>query len=212
MGLDVVIVELPFHGSRSVENPSLLNMFPSIDPVITNEGFSQAIFELREISKWIKHELDCPIIGLGLSLGAQAISLWSSLDQLDATICVAPLVSIPQFIWKQVSGTALEQSLLKAGFSYDYLESGFAVSSPKSYFLRSDKKHTLIVAGKNDLIVPSSQAEELWKHWNKPKIHWIEDGHIEQLITPGTGKKVHNFLTKLGLASKSLEPAQKIKV
>jgi hypothetical protein len=210
MGLDVLVVELPFHGSRSFNNFSIRNMFPSVDPVITNEGFAQAIFEFREIATWIKHELECPIIGLGLSLGAQAISLWSSLDELQATICVAPLVSIPKFIWKQVSGTPLEKSLFKAGLNYEYLESGFAVTSPISYNLRTQKKNVFIVAGKNDLIVPSSQAVELWKHWNRPKIHWIEDGHIEQLITPGTGKKVHNFLNKLGLASKVLEPAQKL--
>ena len=211
MGLDVIVVELPLHGSRSPDHLNPLNMFPSVDPTVTNEGFAQSICELREISHWVKTELDCPIVGLGLSLGAQALSLWASLDELDAAICVAPLLSLSQFIWGQVSGTALESTLVKAKLGADLLERGFAVSNPKSYFLETKKNSVMIIAGRNDVVVPSSHAEALWKHWGEPKIHWVEDGHIEQLITPGTGNEVLSFLHGLGLANKELEPVSRKK-
>ena len=199
LGLDVIIVELPMHGARKSEINSITQMFPSLDPAVTNESFAQSICELREISTWVRSEIDCPVIGLGLSLGAQVISLWASLDSIDAVICVAPLVSLPSFIWSQVAGTNLEATLLKIGLNQQMLEQGFAVSNPLSYFLSTPRNQVLIVAGKNDIIVPASHAETLCKHWNSPRIHWLPDGHIEQLTAPSTGQEIKDFLGKLGL-------------
>lgn len=199
LGLDVIVVELPMHGSRKSELDSIIQMFPSLDPAVTNENFAQSVCELREIANWARSEINCPIIGVGLSLGAQVIALWASLDNLDAAVCVAPLVSLPTFIWNQVSGTSLETTLVKSGLGKQVLEQGFAVSNPLSYFLSTPRNQVLIVAGRNDIIVPSSHAETLYKHWNSPRIHWLQDGHIEQLTAPSTGLEIKDFLSSLGL-------------
>jgi predicted alpha/beta hydrolase family esterase len=204
MGLDVIVFELPFHGSRRPEKFLPLKMFPGIDAACTNESFAQAIYELRGIREWLKRENDKPVIGVGLSLGAQVLSLWSSLDRLDAAICVAPLVSLADFIWAQVEGAALAERLVSAGISRQLLEAGFSVSSPLSYPLAMEKEKVLIIAGKHDEIVPSSHAEALWNHWQRPSIHWLDKGHIEQLVTEGTAGKVHAFLKERGLADPQL--------
>src|SRR6185369_2176308 len=31
-----------------------------------------------------------------------------------------------------------------------------------------------------DRICPPSQAEALWMHWNRPRIHWYPGGHLAQ--------------------------------
>ena len=211
MGLDVIVVELPLHGSRSPEEYTPLNLFPSLDPAVTNESFAQSIFELREVISWVKDELSCPVIGLGLSLGAQTIALLSSIMALDAVICVAPMVSLSSFIWQQVVGTTLEQTLIKAGLDKTLIDEGFAVTAPLSYSPKIDKDRMMIVAGKNDVIVPSHHATELWEYWQKPKIHWLDDGHIEQLVAPGTGHVIHGFLRDLGLALENLKLTGRVK-
>ncbi|HMO17025.1 MAG TPA: hypothetical protein PKA63_00195 [Oligoflexia bacterium] len=204
MGLDVIIFELPFHGLRNPEQLLPTLMFPGIDPACTNEGFAQAIFELRSIREWLRREDDKPVIGMGLSLGGHTVALWHTLDFLDAAICVAPLVSLPDIIWSQVEGGPMEKRLQEVGISKEVLENGFSVSSPLAYPFSGIKSATMIVAAKNDVIVPAAHATMLWEHWGRPDIHWVDDGHIEQLLTPGTGERIHEFLSRLGFADPEL--------
>lgn len=210
LGLDVVLFELPFHGLRRPDPLLPTKMFPSLDPACTNESFAQAIFELRAIKDWLLKEKEQAIVGVGLSLGAHTLALWASLDKLDAIICTAPLVSLPNFIWSQVEGGPLDLRLKEAGITREVLERGFAVSNPLSYSLAMDKESALIIAGERDSIVPAEQAKLLWEHWNRPDIHWVLDGHIEQLLAPGTAEKVHTFLHNLGLADKTLRKVHKL--
>lgn len=210
MGLDVILFELPFHGLRKPETFLPTRMFPGIDAACTNESFAQAIFELRGIREWLRRDGDKPVVGVGLSLGAQVLSLWASLDPLDAAVCVAPLVSLPDFVWSHVEGAALAERLVEAGITKELLEKGFAVTSPLSYPLLMDKRKVMIVAGKNDEIVPSSHAEALWNHWQCPEIFWLSKGHIEQLVTEGTAARVHAFLSGLGLADADLRKVVRV--
>lgn len=204
MGLDVIVVELPLHGSRSTQGVTPLDIFPSIDPLITQESFAQSIFELRELREWMHKTISCPTIGLGLSLGAHVISLWASLDRLDAAICVSPLIDIARFVWNSIQGTPLEQMLLSAGYDVKKLSQAFLVSSPLAYPPKLKAEDAFIVAAKNDAIVPSEHAKSLCMHWNNPEMLWLADGHIEQLVTPTTGEAIHTFLRSKGLAHNAL--------
>jgi pimeloyl-ACP methyl ester carboxylesterase len=209
MGLDVIVFELPLHGLRRPQEFLPTKMFPGIDAACTNESFAQAIYELRGIREWLERENTKPVIGVGLSLGAQILALWASLDQLDAIVCAAPLVSLPDFIWSQVEGASLSERLIEAGLSREVLEKGFSVSNPLSYSLTMNKENVLIVAGRNDSIVPASHATSLWNHWKNPPIYWLQEGHIEQLIAEDTAQKVHAFLSSLGFADEVLRKVEK---
>ncbi len=204
MGLDVISIELPLHGSRSPARLTPLNLFPSIDPAVTNESFAQAIYELRAIKIWLQEQSDKPIIPVGLSLGAHTAALWASLDNLDAVVCAAPLSSMPHIIWSNVENTPMGDIIKNAGISFNLLRRVFAVSSPLSYQPRLDPDKRLIITSQHDPIIPAIQGVLLNQHWAGSQIHELKDGHIEQLVEPSSIIAVHKFLAKNGFALSEL--------
>ncbi len=203
LGLDVLLYELPYHGGRSPSDVHPLKMFPSIDPVITNESFAQAIFELRALRDWLDEIDKKPVVAVGLSLGAQTVALWSSLDRLDGVICIAPVVSIAKRIWHYVKCSPLADTLIKVGLTEDFFDRAFASGSPLSYFLTTEKQRVLIIASKEDHIVPFEEVQTLVDHWKQPKTHFVPKGHVEQLVNDETLLVVKNFLNSLGLIKES---------
>lgn len=203
LGLDVLIYELPLHGGRSPSVFHPLRIFPSIDPIITNESFAQAIFELRALKNWLDEISPKPVMGVGLSLGAQTLALWSSLDKLDAVICVAPVVSIAKRIWHYVQNSPLSETLTKVGLTEDLFQRAFAPSTPLSYFLSTEKEKTLIIASKEDHIIPFNEVQLLVDHWKSPRTHFVAKGHVEQLVSEDTLLVVKEFLSSLDMIAEN---------
>jgi pimeloyl-ACP methyl ester carboxylesterase len=76
-GFDVATFVLPFHGARAPDASGAL--FPSPNPLRTNEGFGQAIHDLRAFARWLR-ERGAPAVGaMGMSLGGYTTALWASL-------------------------------------------------------------------------------------------------------------------------------------
>lgn len=197
LGFDVLVYELPFHGGRAPKDIHPLKIFPSIDPVITNESFAQAIFELRALKNWLDEDKVKPVIAMGLSLGAQTVSLWASLDKLDGIICVAPVVSIAKRIWYYVKNSPLADTLTKVGLTEDLFDRAFSPSTPLSYFLNVEKDNVLVIASKEDHIVPFEEVEMLVRHWDIPNTHFVPKGHVEQLVNEETLVAVKKFLEEV---------------
>jgi pimeloyl-ACP methyl ester carboxylesterase len=96
--------------------------------------------------------------------------------------------------------------MLRAQISAAELKSAYAVHCPLRYEPRTPLHARLIFAGLQDGIVPPAQAQTLWEHWRKPRIHWLSGGHFGQIVEPNTLRQVHEFLLELGLAhSRPLE-------
>src|SRR4051812_20147186 len=36
----------------------------------------------------------------------------------------------------------------------------------------------MIIGGLGDRLAPPSQAEALWEHWGRPRIHWFPGNHV----------------------------------
>jgi hypothetical protein len=37
-----------------------------------------------------------------------------------------------------------------------------------------------VIAGVGDRICPPGHADALWRHWDRPRIHWYPGGHLAQ--------------------------------
>ena len=87
-GYDVAAFVLPFHGDRAPGTGALRGMqsgalFPSLNPIRTNEGFGQTIFDLRGLSQFLRRR-GAPVVGaLGMSLGGYTTALWASVAGPD---------------------------------------------------------------------------------------------------------------------------------
>lgn len=205
LGLDVVLYELPHHGRRADANNSG-PLFPSIHVARTNETMAQAIFELRTIAAWLKAEHpETPRLGVvGVSLGGYAAALWTGLDKLDFSIPIVPLVSMGDLAWKLLKENGTEHPRLLDAVNLDLLRAAYQVHCPLHYQAQTAPERRMIIASHGDSIIPAEQPSALWEHWGKPRIHWLEGGHLEQLSQGKAFREVHDFLLSHHLAHPEL--------
>ncbi len=206
LGLNVVLYELPHHGPRRCSGTSV---FPSIDAARTNEGFAQAIYELRQIALLLQSFGETNIGVLGLSLGGYTAALWASLDPLACAICLSPISNILTFAETFMLHGADAEALLALGIARDrlfqHVEAGmfeeiFAVHCPLSYRPRVAEDRRLIIASTEDEVVPLEQARSLQLHWAPCRYEQLPGGHLGQMYAAKARTAVHEFLSSCGMA------------
>lgn len=206
LGLDVALIELPFHmrrapGSAPREAGSI---FLSADLALTNEAISQSVSDLRQLRGYLEYagpqETGC----LGMSLGGYLASLWASLDDLAFCVPVSPVSSLLDMAWERLCASDVAFQVRAAGIDKSDLERAFRFHSPFAHRLRVKARRVLIVGGVDDKLLPTSQPEELWKHWGRPQLLWLSGGHGMQLREGRGFARVCEFLERaLGLTGPS---------
>jgi pimeloyl-ACP methyl ester carboxylesterase len=173
-GLDVAVFVLPFHGRRAQLGSAL---FPSTDPRITNEGFRQAVFDLRALGGWLRRRGSPGVGALGMSLGGYTVSLLGTVEeQLSFLVPVIPLASLADAArdGQRYVGTAAEQALQHAA-----LEAAHRAVSPLARRPRVDPERVMIIAGDGDRITPMAHAERLAAHF-RARLERFPGGHLLQ--------------------------------
>lgn len=202
LGLDVALFQLPFHGARApAQSPISGSLFPSAHVVRTNEGFGQAIHDLRALAAVLR-ERGAPAVGvMGMSLGGYTGALWAGLDD-DLAFCVAmiPAVDMSQLMWRHGSNSALRRRAEKAGVTGALLGEVFAAHAPLRRPARIGRERLMVIAGEGDRIAPPSQARALWEHWQRPRIHWFPGGHLAQVGRGEAFRDLGRHLADLDLA------------
>jgi pimeloyl-ACP methyl ester carboxylesterase len=196
-GLDVALPALPFHGVRA---PRLASpMFPGSDPRITNEGFRQAVLDLRTLTR---HLLDrgAPTVGvMGMSLGGYTAALLATVEErLGFAVPMIPLASIAHLARSlgRFTGTAEEQRA-----QFEGLEAAHRAVSPLSRAPRIEPGRMLITAAEGDRITPLDHARWLAQHFGAP-LHVFHGGHILQFGRAEAFRAVGKLLGRLGLLAR----------
>jgi hypothetical protein len=172
---DVAIAVLPFHGLRASARHRGTPPFPGPDPRVTNEGFRQAISDLRALIGILRAR-GAPCVGvMGKSLGGYTASLLATIEpNLAFTVPIIPLASIADF--------AREQGRLGTGdearAERDAMEEANWIVSPFARPSLCAPERVLVVAAKWDNITPIAHAERLAAHFGA-KIVLFEGGHLE---------------------------------
>jgi pimeloyl-ACP methyl ester carboxylesterase len=161
-GLDVVLPVLPFHAGRAGARrgpPS----FPSADPRVTNEGFRQAVTDIRSLVRFLR-DRGAPQVGLiGMSLGGYTSSLLATVtNEIDFVVPMIPLASIADF--------AREQGRLGTGPAGDEqhaeLERANWIVSPFKRPLALPKTRALVIAAEFDRITGVGHATRIARHFD----------------------------------------------
>ncbi|MBX3209548.1 MAG: alpha/beta hydrolase family protein [Labilithrix sp.] len=175
-GLDVVLPVLPLHAGRGGAHRGA-PAFPSSDPRLTNEGFRQAVTDIRTLVRWLR-ERGAPKVGvMGMSLGGYTSALTATVtDEIDFVMPMIPLASIADF--------AREQGRLGDGVRADEqhaaLERANWIVSPLARPLRVPGARALVVAAENDRITPVAHAIRLARHFGC-EMRTIAGGHLLQI-------------------------------
>lgn len=201
-GLDVALIELPYHGRRRPAGSGKTDFFPSSHLIKTNEGMGQAVSDLRCLAWYLRAQGSKFVGAVGMSLGAYIASLWASLDPLEFCVPIVPLASMAELAWEILTRDPVFEGLKKEGLTLELLKSIYRIHSPLSYQLRIPKERVMIIAGIGDEIISPRHPKMLWDHWGRPTIHWIGGGHFTHMKRAKAFEEVLRFLRSLGAARK----------
>ncbi|HEY6560747.1 MAG TPA: YqiA/YcfP family alpha/beta fold hydrolase [Polyangiaceae bacterium] len=196
LGFDVALFVLPFHGVRSVASRNV-PPFPGSDPRISNEGFRQAIGDLRDFMRWLRERGHRKIGVAGMSLGGYTAALAATIEpSLAFSIPIVPLASLADWARDQGRlGRYPEQSAAQ----HSALEAVHEVVSPLHREPLISPERMLVIAAKADRITPISHAMRLARHFNA-RLQTMPGGHLLQIGRAESFRQVGHFLVELGLA------------
>jgi pimeloyl-ACP methyl ester carboxylesterase len=203
-GYDVAAFVLPFHGHRAPGTGAMRSgaLFPSPNPLRTNEAFGQAIFDLRALSRFLRSRGASVVGALGMSLGGYTTALWASVagpddaagGGIDFAVAMIPAVSMAKLMWRHGERSPERVQAVKAGITEDLLVDAFAVHTPTTRPARLPRERLFVIAGRGDRITPPEQAEALAAHWGVA-VRWFDGGHLAQL---GRGEAIRDVRRELG--------------
>lgn len=200
-GWDVAAFVLPFHGARAAGRSGAL--FPSPNPLRTNEGFAHAIYDLRALATFLRSRGTSAVGAMGMSLGGYTTALWSSIagpgdaGGADFAVAMIPAVSMSRLYWSHGEQSAVRARAEKAGITEDLLADAFEVHAPTTRPSRVPRDRRFVIAGHGDRITPPEQAEMLAAHWGT-EILWFDGGHLAQIGRSDALRTVRRSLGALG--------------
>jgi len=209
-GWDVVAFQLPFHGNRAPGSGLAKSgaLFPSPNPLRTNEGFAHAIYDLRALAMFLRERGSSAVGPMGMSLGGYTTALWASVagendpSGVDFAVAMIPAVSFSRLMWSHGESSPVRRRATNAGITEDLLTDAFAVHSPTTRPARLPKDRLYVIAGRGDRITPPDHAEELAAHWGT-EILWFEGGHLAQVGRGDAMRTVRRALGAHGFAGRA---------
>lgn len=193
-GFDVALVVLPFHAVRAELGTA---RFPSSDPRFTNEGFRQAVSDLRDLAHTARREGAPHVIVLGMSLGGYTASLLATVEKVDFVAPIIPLASFADVALEneRLVGTEEEQRAQHAA-----LDRAHAVVNPFARTPKVEPRRVIVSGALGDRICPLSHAEKLSRHFSSDLVTFT-GGHILQIGRRDAFKAIGRRLRELGIGT-----------
>jgi pimeloyl-ACP methyl ester carboxylesterase len=180
LDVDVLHVQLPFHGTRNPRSARYHGeFFWSGDLVRTIEALRQSCIDARTLVAWLRSQGYAEV-------GVTGISLGGSIAMLLACVTPLPDYIVPIVSHLQLAGAVEDAPILwrmKADlerFGVDqpqrediFRRLGIASMRP---LLPAHKQ--LWIMARNDVYVAAPLVERQWHEWGEPPIEWIAGGHM----------------------------------
>jgi dienelactone hydrolase len=190
LGLDVVLFTLPFHALRGNQRTP---PWSSANPARSNEGFGQAIHDLRALVRWLAP----PALAVaGMSLGGYTTALYATVEPVAFACPMIPVASFPDLYWHHGHGSPERARAEREGITLDLMQDAMAIHTP---LLRAPKiagERMLVVSAAGDRIAPPEHAERLAAHFGAEELRFA-GGHVLQL---GRGDAFRALARKLAAA------------
>jgi dienelactone hydrolase len=192
-GLDVAIPVLPFHALRGDGRGP---RFPGADPRFTNEGFRQAVHDLRALAAFLRSR-GAPSVGImGMSLGGYTTALMATVERsLAFAVPMIPLASVADFARDQGRIRGTEDEIDEV---HRALERANRVVSPLARPSLVPRERTLVIAAAADRITPIAHAQRIARHLDT-RMLTMPGGHLLQIGRGDAFREVARLLGRLGI-------------
>lgn len=206
LGLDVVLAVLPLHSRRG---PGGLRPppFPTADPIRSNEGFAQAVSDLRALILALRGR-GAPAVAVGgMSLGGFTTALLATVEPgLDAVLPIIPFASLPEILWEHGARTEARRRADRAGVTFERFANAFTATTPLRRPPRVPGDRVLIAAGERDRVTPLAHALRLRDHFARGgrepvRLVTLPGSHLLQAGRSGMFEAVAQFLRERGLGA-----------
>jgi pimeloyl-ACP methyl ester carboxylesterase len=189
-GMNVAMIELPYHARRRPQGAGAINNFISHDLVRMLEATQQAVADLRAVLGWLRSQ-GSPVTGLwGISLGAWITGLLAAIDrEVHFAVLMSPIVSLDHAIRDLPFCAPIRESLGNRPFNVDKL-------NLTNHIPHCAPENVLILESVQDLFAPPETIEEVWKAWRDPDIWRLAHGHISILTSVPMMYRVSRWLAR----------------
>ena len=162
-------------------------------------GLAQSAWDVRRLLSWIRAQDPRGVGLIGLSLGGYVAAFVAGLEPPLACVIVGvPAVDFPKILRQHTSREIREMDDFRLlGEKSDRLH---RVVSPLQLQPATPRDRRFILGSTADrLLDPVHQSAALWKHWERPSIHWLASGHVGHLWRRDTAAFVDDALAVSGL-------------
>jgi cephalosporin-C deacetylase-like acetyl esterase len=196
-GIGGLFVQMAYYGPRRPKgvNVRLLSM----DIEHTQAAIRQTVLDLRRATAWMESqpEIDKHRLGImGTSLGSFLATLTAEMEPKLSRLCV--MLGGGGFIdgyYDHPQARRYREVYEGLGGTKQLLETMIAPIDPLTCAGNLKDRKVLIVAAKNDEVVPPRMAVNLWKATGEQRIVWLNAGHYSAVVylIPGLKNVVEHF-------------------
>jgi dienelactone hydrolase len=204
LGVDVLHVQLPFHGSRNPKSALFHGeFFWTADLVRSFEAVRQSCIDARTLVAWLRAQGYDEVGVTGISLGGSIAMVLACVD--PAPDYVVPIVSHLQL------GEAVEEASILWRMKADLERFGVGRERRKEIFRRLGleslrpklpPERQLWIMARDDAWIAARLVEAQWHAWGQPPIEWIPGGHMTfPLSLPRIVERMRTFHAALPSSS-----------
>ncbi len=200
LGMNLLLPVLPLHGPRKIRRLSG-DGFLAGDLLDTVHALAQTAWDLRRIVSWLRAQGATQIGVFGLSLGGYSTALLSCFEEnLACAIAGIPASDFARLSWRHGPPDSLRKAE-EAGVGLGETVNLKKVVSPLVLVPRVAHERRYIFGASADQLVPPDQVRDLWRHWERPKVHWYPGAHVTFGMHPPVRRFIDDALRESGLVS-----------
>lgn len=196
-GVGGLFVQMAYYGPRRPSGSKL--RLVSTDVQHTMDAIRQTVLDLRCATAWMESrpEVDRSRLGImGTSLGSFMAALTAEMEPKLARVAV--LLGGGGFVdayWDHPEAKAYRDLFTLFGGTKEQVKQWLAPIDPLTCAANLKDRRLLIIAAKNDEIVPAKMAENLWEATGRQRIVWLNAGHYSAALylLPGLNTVVDHF-------------------
>jgi pimeloyl-ACP methyl ester carboxylesterase len=206
LSVDVLSVQLPFHGSRNPKGALFHGeFFWTADLVRSFEAMRQSCIDARTLVAWLRAQGYSEVGVTGISMGASIAMLLACLDPTpDYIVPIIGHLQLAEVVEEAPIFFRMRDDLERFGIDRSRRREIFRQLGLERLRPRLAADRQLWIMARDDVYIAASLVERQWREWGRPPIEWLAAGHMTFAWSlPSIVKRVREFHATLSRTSRT---------